>query len=167
MISHETSPEEKTGFLADYLPFLLAHAGAAASGGFHAYVRRRGLRVPEWRVLACLFDTDGTMITRLAAQALIEQSAMTRVVERMEDRGLVQRRADPRDRRRARVYLTPEGRDLAGDLVARARADDADLMALLPPDQRDMLKPMLYAFLAAREKSILTAEEPGADAGES
>jgi DNA-binding MarR family transcriptional regulator len=159
----DAAPGAASGFLADYLPFLLALASAAASDGFHAFVRSRGLRVPEWRVLACLHDCDGTMITRLAAQALMEQSAMTRVIERMEERGLVARRSDPRDRRRARVHLTPEGRVLAGDLVARAQADDAELMAMLPPEQRDTLKPLLCAFLAAQNRNILNAGPAGQD----
>src|SRR5690554_6655220 len=103
-------------FLGDYLLFLLAASSASASAGFHAIARAHGLRVPEWRALACLHDNDGQMITRLAALALMEQSAMTRVIERMEERGLVLRRGDARDRRRVRVYLSPAGRTLVADL---------------------------------------------------
>jgi DNA-binding MarR family transcriptional regulator len=136
-------------FLGDYLLFLLAAASASASAGFHAIVRARGLRVPEWRVLACLHDRDGQMITRLAALALMEQSAMTRVVERLEERGLVLRQGDARDRRRVRVHLSPAGRKLVSGLVEKAREHEAEVLALLPAEQRPALKPLLAALLAA------------------
>lgn len=146
-------PRPATGadarFLDDYLLFLLAASSASASAGFHAIVRAHGLRVPEWRALACLHDTDGQMITRLASLALMEQSAMTRVIERLEDRGLVVRRGDIRDRRRVRVHLSPAGRALVADLVDKARHHEAEMLALLPADQRPALKPMLAALLAA------------------
>ncbi|MCC5987596.1 MAG: winged helix-turn-helix transcriptional regulator [Pararhodobacter sp.] len=140
---------EGAPFLGDYLLFLLAAASASASAGFHAIVRQNGLRVPEWRVLACLHDRDGQMVTRLAALALMEQSAMTRVIERMEERSLVTRRSDPRDRRRVRVFLAPDGRALLEALLNLARDQEAQVLACLPPEQRRALKPMLASLLAA------------------
>jgi DNA-binding MarR family transcriptional regulator len=142
-----TSAESR--FLDEYLLFLLAACSASASAGFHSIVRAHGLRVPEWRALACLHDTDGQMITRLAALALMEQSAMTRVIERMEERDLVVRRGDTRDRRRVRVHLTPAGRQMVGKLIAKARSHEAQILALLPADQRPALKPILAALLGA------------------
>lgn len=154
------SPSQEAPFLGDYLLFLLAASSAAASAGFHAVVRAHGLRVPEWRALACLHDRDGQMVTRLAALALMEQSAMTRVIERMEERGLVLRRGDARDRRRVRVHLAPAGRALARDLVARARRHEAEVLALLPAEQRPLLKPMLAGLLAALPGNPLHAADP-------
>lgn len=147
--SRQTPGAPETRFLGDYLLFLLAASSASASAGFHAIVRAHGLRVPEWRALACLYDRDGQMITRLAALALMEQSAMTRVIERMAERGLVIRRGDDRDRRRVRVHLSPAGRALVDGLVEKARAHEADVLALLPAEQRPALKPLLAALLAA------------------
>lgn len=136
-------------FLNDYLLFLLAAASASASAGFHAQARAAGVKVPEWRALACLHDTDGQMITRLAALALMEQSAMTRVIERMEARGLVQRDGDRQDRRRVRVWLTGKGRACVTDLVALARQHEAEVLALLPDAEQALVKPLLGRLLAA------------------
>lgn len=153
---------EGTHFLEDYLLFLLAAASASASAGFHAIVRQNGLRVPEWRVLACLHDRNGQMVTRLAGLALMEQSAMTRVVERMEERGLVTRRSDPRDRRRVRVYLQPEGRALLVPLLNMAREQESQVLACLPAEQRLALKPMLVSLLASLPGNPLARnDEPG------
>ena len=147
-------------FLEDYLLFLLAAASASASAGFHQIIRENGLRVPEWRALACLHDKDGQMITRLAALALMEQSAMTRVIERMEERNLVERRGDTRDRRRVRVHLAPEGRALVETLVAEARSHEARVLALLPRGEHQRLKQSLAHLIRALPGNPLQINEP-------
>lgn len=147
-------PEE---FVSNYLLYLLAAASDVASGQFHARVREEGLRVPEWRVLACLHDRDGSMITRLARFALIEQSRLTRIIMQMDERGLVSRRDDPEDRRRVRVFLTPAGRALAERLVADAREHEIELMKILKNVDGERLKPTL--------RSLLNALDPAAEEG--
>lgn len=168
----QTAPETKTDdgsahrFLEDYLLFLLAAASASASAGFHAIVRDHGLRVPEWRALACLHDKDGQMITRLAALALMEQSAMTRVIERMEERSLVERRGDMRDRRRVRVFLAPKGQAVVHALVQQAREHEAQVMALLPAGERNRIKASLMRLIQALPNNPLLINEPESDIGQ-
>lgn len=140
--------ETKGGFVTDYTLFLLASVSALASEEFHAQVRAEGLRVPEWRVLACLHDGDGQMVTRLSALSLIEQSRLTRIIAQMEARGLVARRADPEDGRRVRVFLSEAGRALAGRLIARARAHEAAWLARVPGGRGPALKEALAALYA-------------------
>lgn len=144
-------------FVADYLLYLLAAASEGASAQFHAEVRKRGLRVPEWRVLACLHDRDGAMITHLARLSLVEQSRLTRIIMQMEQRGLVRRQSDPDDGRRVRVYVTDDGRAIMADLVPRARAHEAALLARLPKTHAKGLKPLLRQLLAIVEEG---ADEP-------
>ena len=147
------APEtDKPGFVADYLLYLLAAASDGASAQFHAEVRRRGLRVPEWRVLACLHDQDGAMITHLARIALVEQSRLTRIIVQMESRGLLTRQSDPRDGRRVRVYLTPQGRALISQLVPLAQAHEQSLLSQLSTQDAARLKPMLRTLLDTLEK---------------
>lgn len=145
----ETEPDTppQGGFVADYLLYLLAAASDRASAQFHAHVRRNGLRVPEWRVLATLHDRDGAMVTRLARIALIEQSRLTKMIIGMEERGLVTRQGDRRDRRRVRVWLTPEGRALGLRLVEDARRHEARLLAMLEGGDGARIKPALAALI--------------------
>ncbi len=135
-------------FLPNYLLFLLATTSAAASAEFHEIVRERGLRVPEWRVLACLHDEDGQMVTRLAALALMEQSHLTRVIDQMDARGLVERRSDARDRRRVRLHLTESGRILAQEMVAEARNHERRFLRRLPDGAGAELKRLLGRIYA-------------------
>lgn len=139
--------EAAPGFVHDYLLYLLAAASEAASAQFHAHVRREGLRVPEWRVLACLHDQDGEMVTRLAGYALIEQSRLTKIIAQMDARGLVTRRGDAEDRRRVRVYLTEDGRALATRLVADARHHEAEVLRRLEGSDGARIKHALSAII--------------------
>lgn len=136
-------------FVPDYLLYLLAAASEAASAQFHALVRKAGLRVPEWRVLACLSDRDGAMITHLARIALAEQSRLTRIIIQMEERGWVIRRNDPEDGRRVRVFLTDQGRELAAALIPQARQHESALLELLQSEEGQQLKPALRSLLKA------------------
>jgi len=115
-------------FVPTYLLYLLAAVSERASAQFHARVRQSGLRVPEWRVLSCLHDQDGEMITHLAEFALIEQSRLTRIIDQMDNRGFVTRRVDELDRRRVRVFLTRKGASIAEKLITEAKLHEHDLL---------------------------------------
>lgn len=136
-------------FVPDYLLYLLAAASEAASAQFHAHVRENGLRVPEWRVLACLTDWDGAMVTELARYAMIEQSRLTKIIIQMGERGLVTRKNDPADGRRVRVYLTEEGRTLAQRLVADARVHERKVMKSLKNGSALAIKDTLKSLLSS------------------
>ena len=143
-----TGPDAAAGFVPSYLLYLLAACSDAASAEFHAQVRALGLRVPEWRVLACLNDQDGQMVTKLAEFALVEQSRLTKIIDQMVARGLLERRADGQDKRRVRVCLTAQGRQISAELTDKARAHELSVLARLPKDQAAQLKPTLQALLA-------------------
>lgn len=134
-------------FVENYLLYLMAAASEKASAEFHAHVRAQGLRVPEWRVLACLSDEDGAMITRLADIALVEQSRLTRIIDGMAEKGWVTRGADAADRRRVRVFLTETGRALALRLVEDARAHETALLSALEGSDAQRIKRALAALL--------------------
>ena len=157
------NPEQP--FVPNYLLYLLAAASEAASERFHAHVRTKGLRVPEWRVMACLIDTDGSMVTELARYAMIEQSRLTKIIIQMDSRGLVTRRSDPKDGRRVRVFLTAEGRALAEELVADAKANEQELLKSFQGGQGAKIKDTLRALIQHLESGEPDqSEKTGADA---
>ncbi len=142
-IEIDIETDRDAGFVGDYLLYLLAAASDAASADFHAHVREQGLRVPEWRILACLCDEDGQMVTQLAQLALMEQSHLTKIVDQMATKGLVKRRSDERDRRRVRVYLTAAGRVLGTGLVKKAREHEMSIVSRLGATDAARLKAAL------------------------
>ncbi|QBF30498.1 MarR family winged helix-turn-helix transcriptional regulator [Thalassococcus sp. S3] len=139
--------ESKQSFVEGYLLYLLAAASEKASAEFHGTVRKAGLRVPEWRVVACLYDRGPSMITELAERALMEQSRMTRVVDQMVDRNIVERVSDQADKRRVRVSLTDKGRALADELVPQAKSHEAALLSKLADTDAERIKPVLKVLL--------------------
>lgn len=143
----QTTSSRAPEFVSSYLLYLLAASSEKASAQFHAVVRQKGLRVPEWRVLACLHDAEGLMVTRLADLCLMEQSRMTRIIDQMDRRGLLQRAPDAQDRRKVRVSLSPEGRRLADELVEIARAHEARLLSVFEDTDAARIKPVLQALL--------------------
>ncbi|MCV2888780.1 MarR family winged helix-turn-helix transcriptional regulator [Ruegeria aquimaris] len=150
------SETQNDTFVTGYLLYLLAASSEQASAQFHDHVRARGLRVPEWRVLACLVDNDGMMITRLARLSLMEQSRMTRIVDQMDARGLVTRVADSNDKRRVRVRLTAEGRDLAEALVKDARRHETRLLSALADTDAARIKGVLRTLLDVLDRPDAT-----------
>ena len=135
-------------FVSSYLLYLLAASNDAASAQFHGIVRDNGIRVPEWRVIACLYDQNGLMTTKLAEYALMEQSRLTRILDQMDLKGWVERCIDPEDRRRVRVYLTETGNGLAKTLVEEAKIHEEKLLSILKDTDAARLKPALQALLA-------------------
>ncbi|WP_018334746.1 MarR family winged helix-turn-helix transcriptional regulator [Actinomycetospora chiangmaiensis] len=91
-----------------------------------------GLALPQWLVLASLADRGDLAMGELVAGTGLNDSTLTRVVDRLASLGLVYRGVDPADRRRVRVSLSARGRALHGriapDVAAAERAlvDDRD-----------------------------------------
>jgi MarR family transcriptional regulator, organic hydroperoxide resistance regulator len=133
-------------FVEDYLLSLLARASHAASAEFHARLKARGVPVPVWRVVATLHGAEaGETVGGLASACLAKQPTMTKLLDRMQQDGLVKRR---REGRQTRIRLTRNGERLAADLVAEARRHETLLLAR-HADEALALKAMLRGILAS------------------
>ena len=149
MAQYQNSPKRiGTGnFMEDYLPYLLARVSHVLSGEFHQQLRRRGVGVPVWRVLASLSGSRGETVTGLAEVCLLQQPTMTKLLDRMVRDGLVTRSQDARDRRVVRVALTPRGETLATELIGAARQHEASVLARFPEMGTMNLKAVLRSVL--------------------
>ena len=148
--SHAEPPARR--FIDDYLLYLMARASHLISTEFHDQIRRRGISVPVWRVLASLVGSAGETVTGLAEVCLLQQPTMTKLLDRMVRDGLVKRTQDTRDRRVVRVALTPRGETIAAELVLAARAHEAEVLARHPEADSVVVKALLRAILARQPK---------------
>ncbi|MBD0273846.1 MAG: MarR family transcriptional regulator [Acetobacteraceae bacterium] len=150
-MDHSSSASPKrigTGaFLEGYLLYLLARVSHVLSSEFHQQLRRRGVGVPVWRVLASLSGSKGETVTGLAEVCLLQQPTMTKLLDRMVRDGLVTRSQDTRDRRVVRVALTPKGEALAEELTAAARQHEASVLARYPEMGTTDIKALLRSVL--------------------
>ena len=98
------------GPLDGYLPYLLNRAGARIAMAFSKEVRPLGATLQTWRVLAALRERDGRRMGDLSEPTSIEVATLTRLVDNMENEGLVARRRDAADARAVTLHATPAGR---------------------------------------------------------
>ncbi len=111
-------------FVDDYLPALLAQASQLISGEFHKVARQHGFSVSEWRVMASLADGEPISITDLAQVTVTKQPTVTRLLDRMEGKGQVERLPHDSDRRITLVRITRKGAKAVEHLIALARAHE-------------------------------------------
>lgn len=71
-----------------------------------------GLTHFHWIVLCCLWEEDGLATSSIGDKLQQVGGTLTGVIDRMEERGLVRRERDPRDRRIWRIWLTDAGKEL-------------------------------------------------------
>ena len=105
------------GPLDGYLPYLLNRAGARIAMAFSKEVRPLGATLQTWRVLAALRERDGRRMGDLSETTSIEVSTLTRLVDNMENEGLVARRRDAADARAVTLHATPAGRRMTRMIV--------------------------------------------------
>lgn len=133
-------------FVDDYLPALLAQASHRISSQFHEVVVGTGMTVSEWRLLASLAGGAPVTIGRLAQVAVTKQPTVTRVLDRLQARGHVERIAHASDRRATLVRITPEGRRVVARLIRAARAHERRVLAPFGAERASELKALLRAL---------------------
>jgi MarR family transcriptional regulator for hemolysin len=84
-----------------------------------------GMTRAQWAVLVRLERAEGLKQSELADMLDLQPISLTRLVDRLCDSGLIERRADPSDRRAKRLYLTPAARPV----IERLHAIGETLMA--------------------------------------
>jgi DNA-binding MarR family transcriptional regulator len=112
----------------------------------------------EWTVLEQLARSPGDAPltpSQLAEAANVAPSSMTHRLDRMVERGLIARSADPENRVRVRVRLTDAGYGLYAQAVREADVVEADLLAGLTPKQVQTLAELLERVIAGLDDARL------------
>ncbi len=102
-----------------------------------------GLGASDFGVLETLLHKGPQPVNVIGRKVLLTPGSITTAVDRLEARGLVERRDDPTDRRVRLVHLTEQGRRLIGPAYARHEADLEETMSVLTPTERAMLVSLL------------------------
>ena len=92
--------KESTGFLISDIARLMRRE-------FDMRARRLGVTRAQWRTLLVLQREEGVRQTVLAEKLEVEPITLCRMIDRLAESGLVERRRDPDDRRAWQLYLTP------------------------------------------------------------
>ncbi len=107
----------------DFLPYLITRLAYQLNGDLIEKLRREGINVTRWRILAVLAMGDGITINEIIDRAMMQQSALSRALMNMEKEDYVRRVPRRDDARYIEVYLTDKGRALFNTLniVVRRR----------------------------------------------
>ena len=79
--------------------------------------RQFGISRAQWGVLVRLDRSEGLKQSELAEILDLQPISLTRLLDRLAENGLIERRADPNDRRANRLYLTPAARPVLEQLA--------------------------------------------------
>ena len=126
-----------------HLGFWLRFVSNHVSAEFERAVEARGVSVSEWVALRTLHDQAGTTHAALMAALGMTKGAVSKVVSRLHDKGLVTRAVHAVDARAQVLALTPAGRALVPALAHDADANDARFFGHLPAGQRRQFMALL------------------------
>jgi MarR family 2-MHQ and catechol resistance regulon transcriptional repressor len=104
---------------------VLARAHAAVTAHLHAQVATHGLTLTEFGILEVLYHKGPLLLGEVQRRILVSSGGVTYLVDRLERKGLVERRACPEDRRARYAALTGEGEKL----ISRIFPEHADTIA--------------------------------------
>jgi DNA-binding MarR family transcriptional regulator len=126
--------------LERFLPFRLSVLGNRVTRAVaRAYGPRFQMSAPEWRTLAVLGRYGAMSAQDVGVHTAMDKVRVSRAVTRLAGRRCITRRTDSRDRRRAILDLTEEGRAVYDDIVPVALAVEAQLVADLSAAERAAL----------------------------
>lgn len=109
---------------------------------------KAGLSEPQWRILRVLTQRGALSVQDLAAEACLQATSVSRILQSMVQRGLVLRRQDSANRRRQVVTATAEGRALIAEFAPASRAVTDAFTARFGPERYAQLVALLDAFVA-------------------
>jgi len=141
----------------DYIGVVIADAARLLRTAFDRRVRVLGITRAQWLVLTRVHRHPGASQSELADMMEVERASAGRMIDRLEANGWVQRRAERRDRRIKRVYLTPEAERVHRRIwrVAEATVDDA-LAGLSTQESAQLMQ-----LLSRVKKTLVAVVEEG------
>jgi len=128
--------EGETFVLDDQVAHLLRRAHQRASALFLSVLADAQLTPTQFFAMARLHERGKLWQNRLGRLAAMDPATIQGVIRRLHERGLIERLADPTDRRRMVLSLSPQGQETVVRLLKNANRVSRDILAPLAPEQR-------------------------------
>ena len=140
------------------LGFLLHDVARLMRKRFEQKARGLGLTRSQYSVLAHLARNEGIQQGGLAEILEIEPITLTRLLDRLEEAGLVERRAHPKDRRIRLLHLTDKAHPLIGEIFSIGAATRGESLEGVAEADREHL----FSILSTMKVNLLTRAATGA-----
>jgi DNA-binding MarR family transcriptional regulator len=129
--------------------FMLSTLGFAVAQGFSETLAPLGIEPRDFALLRAVGAAEGLSQQAIGERLRIPASRMVAFVDALEERGLLERRANPADRRARALHLTEAGEKLLTKAFAAAVEFETGLCAELGPGEREQLLALLGKVLSA------------------
>jgi MarR family transcriptional regulator, organic hydroperoxide resistance regulator len=134
--------------ISRYLSFLLASAHRQMRIGLSNSIGDEDFTEEHWRILQVLSDEQGRSMGDLAERVLLNGPALTKNIDKLVSRGVVQRAADGVDNRRVLVFISDLGLEVVTRLKERVDAHHDSIEDALGPRKTLQLKKLLASLIA-------------------
>jgi DNA-binding MarR family transcriptional regulator len=132
----------------DFLPHLVVQLAHRLNADLVEKLRKSRINVARWRILAVLAMGDGITISEIVERAMLQQSALSRVLTKMESEGLVLRSPRRNDGRYVEVFLTDRGRTLFESLDPIVRRRQERLLDGFSAEEVELIFSLLRRLVA-------------------
>lgn len=139
--------ETRISSLEDHLGYWLRFVSNHVSHAFQAKVESLGVTVAEWVTLRELFDLVEGPPSVLAERLGMTRGTISKLVDRLIAKGLVERGPESADRRYRSARITAAGKKLVPCLARLADANDAEFFGHLDPQSRRQLRETLREII--------------------
>lgn len=123
--------------------FTISTTGYALARRFHELLAPLGLEPREFALLRSVATSEGVTQHAIGERMGVAPSRMVAFVDSLEERGLLERRQNPDDRRARALFLTPAGRELLEHAFAVAVEHERRLTSELTAEEREQLLELL------------------------
>jgi MarR family transcriptional regulator for hemolysin len=117
-----------------------------------------GMTRAQWAVLARVENSEGLKQIELAETLDLQPITLTRLIDRLCESGLIERRSDPDDRRAKRLYLTPAARPVLDGLAKIGKDMMASVLEGIEPTGREQLLAQLLV-MKSNLRSVIAGQE--------
>ncbi|MGO1118136.1 MarR family winged helix-turn-helix transcriptional regulator [Rhodovibrionaceae bacterium A322] len=132
--------QSKAFQLSSFIPYRANLLAARLSRVFaERYRSQFDLSMPEWRVIAHLSAEEQISVRDIGQKVELDRSTVTRAVQRLELKGLIEKTVDARDRRLMSISLTPAGWTLFEQMTPLATGLQDSLLSELGPEDSKAL----------------------------
>jgi len=129
--------------LEQCLNFVLTKAQRNVHQLFKAELSPLGVTPGQYGVLRCLWDENAQTAKRLADRLVLDGSTITGILDRMEQKGLIEKQTDPKDRRAMQVMLTAKGKKLQKPVSEAIETANRRALLRLNQTEAEFLKNVL------------------------
>ncbi len=137
--------------------FLLGRLGYACKGRAVEEFEVLGFSPYHYSVLALLSEGERETQATIADALGVDRSQLVGLLDSLEERGLIERRRDPHDRRRHVVSLTAAGKKQLAKFRSLIKRLDEDIVAPLDPESREILHGLLLRIASHHDPRFAAA----------